>query len=244
MLAPSATDMLNAWEWGRSQTPVARGLTLLRLACAAQPPEALAMLSLGERDRRLLMLREAVFGDSMTSVVSCGHCGQALELELSARDLRLPSPPEAPPPLVLTHSNLEIGLRLPNSRDLEAATTAGNVEQAAEALLRECVVWAKRGTEEVPVERLPPDLIAAAADLLATADPQADLTLAMTCPACATSWDAPFDIVSFLWTELEVWANRILWEVHTLATAYGWSEREVLSLGPLRRGEYLQRVLA
>jgi len=246
MIAPSAADMLTAWEWGRSQGPVARGLTLLRLTCVAEPPplDALAMLSIGERDRQLLMLREALFGDSMTSVVSCEHCGQALELELSTRDLRLPPPLEAPQSLAFTHPDAEIRLRLPNSRDLEAAAAVGSVEEGASALLRLCVVSAKRGTEDVPIEQWSPQLSSEAANVLVTADPQADLTVCVACPASAASWSAPFDIVSFLWTELDGWANRILWEVHTLASAYGWNEQEVLSLGPVRRGEYLQRVLA
>lgn len=244
MIAPSPTDVLDAWERGRSQGPVARGLTLLRLACPTQPPDELAMHSIGERDRLLLTLREVVFGASVTSVVSCEHCSQALELELSTSDLRLPPRSEAREALVFTRSDLEVSLRLPDSMDLEWAAAASSLEEGAAALVRRCVVSTKRGTDEVPIEQLPPELIVEAANVLAAADPQADITLGVTCPACATSWNAPFDIVSFLWTELEGWASRLLWEVHTLASAYGWSEQEVLSLGALRRGEYLQRVLA
>lgn len=244
MVAPSATDMLDAWECGRSQDLVARGLTLLQLACPAEQRNVLATLSIGERDRLLLTLREAAFGSSITSVVSCGHCGQSLELELSAADLRLSTASQTAQSLVLTRADLEIRLRLPDSQDLEATAAAGSVAEGASALLRRCVASARRGSEEVSIEQLPPELIGEAADVLAAADPQADLTLCVTCPACATTRNATFDIVSFLWTELEGWASRILWEVHTLASTYGWSEEEVLSLGPLRRSAYLQRVLA
>ena len=35
-----------------------------------------------------------------------------------------------------------------------------------------------------------------------------------------------------------------MWEVHTLATAYGWSEAETLALGDARRAMYLEMVSA
>ena len=77
---------------------------------------------------------------------------------------------------------------------------------------------------------------------MADADPQADVRLAVTCPSCGTGWEVPFDAGSFLWSEVEAWARRTLLEVHQLAAAYGWSEAEVLALGPRRRQAYLELV--
>jgi len=71
-------------------------------------------------------------------------------------------------------------------------------------------------------------------------DPQADLQLAMVCPQCAHRWTTTFDIASFFWTELNAWALRLLREVHTLASVYGWSEAEILDLSPTRRKAYLE----
>ncbi len=50
----------------------------------------------------------------------------------------------------------------------------------------------------------------------------------------------PFDILSYLWTEIEDWAQRLLVDVHTLAVSYGWSERDILALSPRRRRMYLE----
>jgi hypothetical protein len=72
------------------------------------------------------------------------------------------------------------------------------------------------------------------------ADPLADIQIRLSCPCCEHRWRASFDIVSFIWTEIEVWVRRVVSDVHTLATAYGWSEREILSLSPLRRQMYLE----
>ena len=77
---------------------------------------------------------------------------------------------------------------------------------------------------------------------MAEADPLADIQLDLTCPSCERRWRAVFDIVSFLWTEIEVWAWRTLSDVHTLARAYGWSERDILTLSPTRRQFYLEMV--
>ena len=49
-----------------------------------------------------------------------------------------------------------------------------------------------------------------------------------------------FDVVSFLWAELEAWAVRTLQEVHTIAGFYGWSEEAILNLSSVRRQAYLR----
>ena len=52
------------------------------------------------------------------------------------------------------------------------------------------------------------------------------------------------DAGGFVWAEIESRARRVLWEVHTLASAYGWSESESLALGDRRRAVYLEMVHA
>ena len=59
---------------------------------------------------------------------------------------------------------------------------------------------------------------------------------------CGHEWDELFDVVSFVWAELEVQACRLLQEVHVLARAYGWREGDVLALSPRRRRLYLEMV--
>ncbi|MFC8681528.1 hypothetical protein ACFT30_08395 [Microbacterium ureisolvens] len=85
-------------------------------------------------------------------------------------------------------------------------------------------------------------LEAAVARTAADFDPQADIELELTCPACAEEWRTPFDITAFLWRELESWAMRTLWETHLLARAYGWSEADILALGSWRRQHYIDLI--
>lgn len=118
----------------------------------------------------------------------------------------------------------EEGLRLPTTEDLIAIEDAADLATAREMLLARC------GADE--------DLVAR----MAEADPQADVQIDAECPACAHRWREPFDIVSFLWTEVSTLARRLLVDVHDLATAYGWSERDILALSPARRNAYLEMV--
>ena len=77
---------------------------------------------------------------------------------------------------------------------------------------------------------------------MASADPMAEIHLVLDCPCCQHKWEAPFDIVAFLWREISAAARRLLREVHTIASAYGWTETEILALSPARRRIYLEIV--
>ena len=75
---------------------------------------------------------------------------------------------------------------------------------------------------------------------IAEADPQADVEVALNCPCCQHTWQTDFDIVSYLWAELHAWATRLFREVHLLASAYGWSESDILNMSARRRRHYLE----
>jgi hypothetical protein len=63
-----------------------------------------------------------------------------------------------------------------------------------------------------------------------------------TCEDCGAISPAPFDIRDFMWRELAASAERLLDEVHIIASAYGWSEHEILAMASARRGRYLARL--
>jgi hypothetical protein len=92
------------------------------------------------------------------------------------------------------------------------------------------------------MDQLPDTLLETITAHMAELDPQADTRLSLSCPGCHHCWQALFDIVSYFWNEIQAWAARIFTEIHLLASAYGWSEADILSLSPLRRQMYLSRV--
>lgn len=130
------------------------------------------------------------------------------------------------------------GFRLPSSRDL--AEVAGETDSRAAAirLLERCRASATKplAWTEDDVERV--------GEQMALADPLAEIRIALRCPACGNESAETLDIVSFLWEEIQARAKRLLWEVHAIASAYGWTESQVLSLSPARRSHYLEMVQA
>lgn len=221
--------LLNVWDQGHGLTPARRALVMLAAASDA-PFDALAALTVGERDTALLTLREWCFGARVESVAACPACGEQLELAFGVADVR------AAPPSADVHElwldGQQVRFRLPTAGDL-LAMAEGAVTADAAHLLARCVV---EGTATNGAGQ------AAIGAAMAAADPQADVRLALTCPACGHAWRAAFDILTFFWAEIDAWAWRTLREVHTLAQAYGWSEGAILALSPLRRQRYLELV--
>jgi hypothetical protein len=198
-------------------------------------------LSIGQRDGKLLELRQALWGPQMEAVVACPGCRDRLELPLDTREMLASS--AAPPGVVsLSIAEFNMTFRPPSSLDVIAAARQGDSDAFRLAVLERCLLSAEQAGAPVAAAQLPAEVVAGIAESMSQADPLANIQLDLTCPGCAHRWQTVFDIVSFLWTEIEVWAWRILSDVHTLARAYGWSERDILRLSPTRRQFYLEMV--
>jgi hypothetical protein len=227
MRALSATELLKVWESGRSQVPLQRALTMLAAACPEASPDSLASLTIGQRDQRLLELREVMFGSEVTGVTDCPECGENIELNFKCSDIHPTAEPEPPTELTVQSNGREVRFRLPTSADLLVA-------RSAEELLERCLLSAGDSRTE--------DLVPAVSEKMLSTDPMAEIQLALNCSSCQHNWEAHFDIVTFLWREISAAARRLLREVHTLASAYGWTEPEILALSPARRRVYLEMV--
>jgi hypothetical protein len=248
MQAVSASEWLRVWEEGLNQSPPERALTMLAAACPEATWEDLARLSIGQRDARLLALRELAFGSTMAGLAACPACGEQLEFDLNAADI-LTGPSREQEPGCGEVAGYRVQFRLPDSLDLLAAATQGTStpsgarDSAARGLLLErCLLSVSENGEEVAVDQLPAEVAEAVGNWIAQADPQADVQLDLNCPACLHRWQAVFDIAAFFWNELDAWAYRILRQVHVLASAYGWREADILALSPWRRQCYLEMV--
>jgi hypothetical protein len=242
MPSPTASELLAAWERGVWATASERGLLLVRLARPELGDSECDALTVGQRDAALLDLRERVFGTAIDGVAACSECGELLDLTTSVDELRLDT--QATPAFdLVTHDAHELRFRHPSAGDLAAIAHEADVASARTRLLERCVLEATRAGAAVTVEELPEEAIGALGAAMADADAQADLELAISCPACGHSATLRFDIASFLWHELDSWARRTLNEIHLLASAYGWSETEILALG-VRRRLYLEFVEA
>jgi uncharacterized protein (UPF0212 family) len=239
----SAAELLHAWEQGLAQAPARRALILLGAACPDLSRDALARMSIGQRDARLLALREALFGSQVTGLTACPVCGDQLELAFAVADiLAAPSAAESADTHMLAAAGCEVQFRLLNSEDLLAIANAVDIASARRALFARCVVQAHRDDEYTPIDQLPDEVVSAVAESMALLDPQAEVQLTLTCPVCANQWQAAFDIVSYLWAEINAWAMCLLREVHSLARAYGWREADILAMSAIRRHWYLEMI--
>lgn len=233
---PTRLRLLELWEHARGLHPLDRALALAGAALPAAAPGALADLSLGERDAALLALFCAAFGPRLRGYADCPRCGERLEFDLDGRALQVQQPPAEPSRRTVLLPG-GAAFRLPTSRDLAAVLDAPDPDAAARRLAALC-----RVEGEEPGERTDMDdaTLAELEARLAEADPQADVELAFDCGGCGRPWRAPFDAAAWLWEEVEARATRLLGEVHVLARAYGWAERDILALGDARRAAYLE----
>jgi hypothetical protein len=231
MRTPGDAEFIALWESGFRRHPLDRALLLLSAAFPEMSYADLADWPIGRRNQALIGLYDRCFGSRLQLETACGSCGEKLELELDARGLAGETQNQSAEPQVDVNG---LAFRLPSSRDL--ARIVGETDPAAGAvrLLDGCFVGA------TPPARWSEEDLSAVGDRLALADPLAEIRLTLHCPSCEIDWEEALDPVSFFWTSLESRARQILSEIHTLASAYGWSEADILSMSESRRAIYLE----
>lgn len=225
-----AQRWLDAWAVGASRPPGGRALALLG--------EEAATLSLGARDAALLQLHRALFGGALEATSRCPACGAAVELALNVAEFApvLDAAGAAPERITLQAAGVALECRPIRAGDVALIEAS---DDPAATVLSLCVLHAERDGEPLAPAALPEAVQEAAAHAILDADPAAELVLALRCPDCATGWEAGLDPAPFLWHALDDWAWRSMEEVHRLASAHGWTERECLALPPARRAAYL-----
>ena len=242
MRALRSADLLELWETGLARPRWQWAAEVLETAYSELKGGAFDRLTVGERDRRLFIVRETIFGPILPARSSCPSCGERVELILNSADLIVAAPEDFPGEATLSHDGWDIQFRVPTAGDVAATQALSDVAAMREALLDRCIVAARQGDVAVAATSLPEKVVARVIDCMARADPQAEINLAMNCPACGREWLAAFDILSYFWSELDAWAKRLLQEVHHLASAYGWTESNVLALSPQRRARYSEMI--
>ena len=238
----TASKLLSVWERAAQQPPVERALLLLGAGWPEQTTEGLAQLPIGQRDSLLVALREMTFGSQFIGRLLCQKCGERLELAFKVSDVCVAREPETAAVLPINAAGYDVMFRPPNSEDIRAVTQVVDRNcDAEQMLLRRCVLRVTKDHVEQPVDELPQAVVETVVEGMAEADPQA-IPLSLTCAACNHQWLIGFDIVSYFWSEVNAWANRMLREVHLLASRYGWREDDILAMSPWRRQAYLEMI--
>jgi hypothetical protein len=239
---PAARDLLSAWELGLPCSIPQRSVVLLGVVLPERAVEDLLEMSLGERDGCLLEAHRLLFGSRLTCIARCPSCSADLELDVAVDDLLVAAERNGGAGEIEVEVDGWVVTGRPLSvRDVLDAS-APDADTARRILLTRSIASATGpGSEPVEVDSdpLPDEVEAAFLDDLARRNPTGALDFEQTCPECRHVWTTPFDAVSYLWAEIDGWARRVLREVHTLATAYGWPESDILALSPTRRAAYL-----
>src|SRR5436190_1059028 len=82
-------ELLRIWEEGLDSPLLEKTLRLLAGSCAVSEHIDVSRLSIGERDARLLLIREWMFGKRLQNIANCPACAAITEWETNAQDLHL-----------------------------------------------------------------------------------------------------------------------------------------------------------
>jgi uncharacterized protein with PIN domain len=225
-----ARAILDGWDDAQALGTLERPIALLARV-SGEPFESIAALACGERDARMLSLRERALGTALDCEATCPRCDERLEFTAGSASLHFPHG-DARRRHAMSVAGRDLAFRLPTTADLVAVGGIREADARMQALAHRCL---EDGAELAPAE------LAAVSERMGEADPMSDIHLALECPECGHRWDAPFDITPFVWSEIDRLALGLMDQVHVLASVYGWTQDEVLTLSATRRQYYLDR---
>jgi hypothetical protein len=222
--------LLQVWENYWNCTPCEQAVALVTKCFPELQDREVLMLPIGRRDLLLMSLRTSLFGSAVELVCECPQCKEQCELSFDLSDMQQTESRLSD--ISIERDGVDFRFRLPNSFDLLEMQNCRPVDPR-HFLAQKCLLI----PQTVPA--LPQDLVDHVSDLMGEQDSHANIHLDTNCASCHHEWEVPFDIVSVVWTELSAWAQRLIGEIHVLASSYGWNESEILALTPVRRQIYL-----
>jgi hypothetical protein len=231
--------LLELWERGRAQAAVVRGDVMLESAGGG----AGGPRTLGERNAGLLEFHARLFGDEIDLMSHCPSCGAAAGFRSACTSLTAPTTArQVDSPQRMETSGHVIEFRLPRASDVAEASREATADGFARHLIERCVLACTRDGNAAPIADAPDEVLDALSRRMESLDPAASISFALACPHCGTRWNAPLDVEQLVWTKLQTAAERLLLDIDALARAYGWTERDILALSPIRRAAYVQMV--
>ena len=187
-------------------------------------------------DRQFLMQQLAILLGMERSwrTAMCQGCGQRFDFPLE-----LPQLPVKPAREGFPFAEVDTGLgrlrvRVPSGADQEAVARLQPEARAMRTLLERCVEPLPADTS---LEALSPEDVARIEEALEEVSPAVVTRLQAACPDCGTAQEVVVDPYLCLET-----GSSLLEEVHILASAYHWSERDILALPRPRRRRYLDLI--
>ncbi len=174
-------------------------------------------------------------------------CGEGIELALPLGELarRAEAAARAREPPEIEHGGARWRLRLPTGEDLRRWGAPSGTAPSNAEMLASLVSPVSPGEPAEPTlaaSKISAEVLAAAEAALAAADPLVDVRVESACPACGGPVEVPVDVEEEALALLARAQEELFRQVGVLASAFHWSEREILQLPERRRRRYLELV--
>jgi hypothetical protein len=197
---------------------------------AAGGPVDVGALPVGDLDLLVVDLRRELRSDRFIAEGTCSHCRTPVDITFSLsayvehRRPRRPRGVEPAEPGWWRLRGQDVSFRVPAAADVLAAAGTAHPRRV---LIERCV----RG-------RPGPRQVTAAERAMARLAPTLRSQVRGSCPECEREVLLDVDARELCLAELRFLAGSVHDEVHLIASAYGWSERDILDLPSERRRRY------
>lgn len=229
------SNLIAVWENGIGKPASDRINDLLECyqSLSKSGAQALDQLSIERREQYLLEMRRMLFGRKFSSIASCPSCEEKIQWDMQYSDF-VPHEGELPSEesFLFEFDGFRIRYRLPRETDLELVTT--------EEIIKNCVSGGLKDGTKVRADQIPTTVLSKLEAEIEKRSPLSSSMINLSCPECDHRWKLHFSVFEFLWMELDQWSRRFLSETGVLAMHYGWSEREIMEMSPVRRSYYLE----
>lgn len=227
---------------------VTSALVATLASVGGQQPSRALVQRLFVADRQFLMRQLAIqLGlDNVWLTPHCPQCGVAFDVSVTLSALPIKPAGQGFPYAPVRTSQGTFRVRTPNGDDQESIADLDDPAAARRCIVGRCIVERlednehHRSTDEpaVDVSALSGEDLSAIEIALESICPELTVCARAVCPECRAVQDVPVDPYLCLRRS----HSEIYMDVHVLASAYHWSEPQILALSRSRRKRYLSMV--
>jgi hypothetical protein len=222
--------LLSTWSDGGGSGPHRR---IGNLLATLLPDVVLEHDTLGQRNRRMLQLHAGLFDRAIEARVACTKCETQNEFAVPREEILAAPMADADAIVEMPVSGGNVRFRQPRLADIAIASTAGDPKAA---LIRLCSL-----SEAGELALCEADALAVHYEAL---DPLANISIDTPCAQCGSAISATVELADFVASDIIRLVDGLFRDIDSIASAYGWSEADILALPPDRRARYISMIAA
>jgi hypothetical protein len=165
----------------------------------------------------------------------CAACGTQFDFSFDLHELPVMPAGECYPTAEVKTTCGRVRLRVPTGADQARLAAADDDAAAAHLLAELCISPCDPSTSGAVIDELTPEDLAAIDEALEELAPKPVWAVQAPCPDCGSVNVISIDAAAWL-AQIADGPTR---EVHEIALAYGWNERDILTLPRAQRQKYL-----